>query len=131
MYIVFCLNIYLYTFPTFLFGCRQDVEVEDAVHHDVFLDLLVKLPVPDNDCLEVIADTAVFPCKGGGQVWRESQSEGDEVVARGQVRTRVDNNLLLQVILNQIYPTLLASKETHCRYIEYKNMMEISSSELR
>ena len=46
---------------TFQFSSRQEVEVADAVDHDVLLHLVVPLPVPHDVGLHVVADTTVLP----------------------------------------------------------------------
>ena len=72
---------------TFQFCSGQQVEVADAVDHDVLLHLVVPLPVPHDVGLDVVADTPVFSLEGGGNVGRQHQTEGDEVLASGQVGT--------------------------------------------
>ena len=72
---------------TFKFCSGQQVEVADAVDHDVLLHLVVPLPVPHDVGLDVVADTPVFSLEGGGNVGRQHQTEGDEVLASGQVGT--------------------------------------------
>ena len=62
------------------------------------LDLVVKLPVSDDAGLELVRHLAELLLHGRGQVgWEgdgEGDGEGDEVVARRQLRARVDINLL-------------------------------------
>ena len=71
----------------FLLGCGQQVQVEEAVDHDVLLHLVVELPVPHDVGLHVVPDVPLAGLEGGGNVGRQGQTEGDDVVTSRQFRT--------------------------------------------
>ena len=75
------------------------VEVEDAVDRDVLLHLVVPLPVPHDVGLDVVADTPVFSLEGGGQVGGENDTEGENMLTRGQTGPLLDDELLVEIFL--------------------------------
>ena len=60
--------------PTFLFGRRDEVEVEDAVDCDVLLHLVVKLPVPHDVGLHVVPGNVFLVAKATLEIAGYGQS---------------------------------------------------------
>ena len=80
-----------------MFGRWISVKVQDPVHREVLLDLVVPLPVPHDVRLDVVPDMPDVRLKGGGEVWGQHEAEREVVDARRQARASIQDCLLLDV----------------------------------
>ena len=60
----------------------------------MLLHLVVPLPVPHDVGLDVVPHTPVFSLEGGGEVGGEDDTEGEDMLTRGQTRPLLDDELL-------------------------------------
>ena len=82
-----------------MFGRGIGVKVQDPIHHEVLLDLVVPLPVPHDVRLDEVPDIPDIGLKGGGEVGGQHEAEREVVDAWRQARAPVQDSLLLDVCL--------------------------------